>query len=1314
MAGNVCIPMHLDAFALSPSCCTGLDGQSRIAPYTQPNYTALRLDSHLIQHDLVDHVDFHTSAPANKNPRLADIGVAPGTSGTDNIKYNRTGVHLHWSIPRFYRAATASGRQTTTASDPSDPSNPVFRPIPDRWLVTRHLKNYQQANVLPEFQSWIIESNAVQKISEISDDTDLESDVSPFVSYQGNPLDPTTLNQQSEIFLGQKFDLVGYTGKEATAHMAGLTLMNSSNIYFPDYALHNTNVLSVLDNFRYKTNPTDTDWSYLATEADCDYFVVGWHSDPTADPLNQAAAADLANRLSGLMLQLDADSLAKYGASEDPTRCLIFGAVYDVTFNIATKPRSLADEAAVKFTSAVKMEPLSVGTTPLDGILTFLEAHKADSDTIFGPDGKNLADDILQISQLLYATADQYDSRVQAQDLIAQQNFAKADGGSVWTFAKPPGPGSTPAIPSADEASLIAQINEAQKKLDASNLKLKSLQWRLFAEWWKFVSEYIPDMSRPQRVAAYKAIVDPILQAIGTRTPPASGLLNTIDTLNTTIYGSDGKSGLQLQVDVKKAVKNPYYTRTDPTLCIAGLDSGWPQDFLNTLTVQLDPELTSDTSSVSKIFINASNPVPTDHNLSTTAMKLLAQCLLNSNTTNGTDGPAQTTGYQNWGNANPFVPLFIEWESIYYHIDKDLWDVKLRPSPVGHPNSQLRYVPNVELSDDLANQTDYRTLSGRIPVLPQPVFSLQNIVLSVINNASHDPAMTLTTDQINDLKKNIQQIKFISAPLSGLMNHLLTRVEGSHVKPNVRVQGQKVTPLTAAANASQDIDIGMDQLTLIGAESALTPYGTLMQFATNQYPKNPFKPVTHGQMLFTKLSIIDKFGQAVCVPTPKPRPRVQPTPPDGQIYPCLSDYLAPDVINGRLNTVFPSQQAVTSGTWPLCEYIQLTPSINQDSRINGSFLTRNDDNSSWREASEYENCVWGWIIINYAEGGLQFFTPDGTFYAEVRKGGVNNTNTGPKWLPFQPTGIAPGQLAGLLDLFSPTKDPDGSYLQAFFDLINGSIQNMPFPPSDYSAYANSIVGKPLALVNAGWSIEMAAPAIVPQNSLGNVTSDPQADLEAYQFALKIGDIERTYDGVVAYFESTNDANPSITAWDKLYTYFTKSPHANIYDLSDPVTGPTLYPKINPYYLDPDTTSSMTTATALNYHVMNLLIDPYTPIHAYSPILPTQSLTLPPWTVQLAMQKMHAFFHLGPVLLTLDVPTTYTAAKSSQQPVMLPVSGKKGTWSWLQPYATDDVTQLEPQYVPLPVQEDQGSTVIEKGPYTFLEGYLELMGSLAAK
>jgi hypothetical protein len=59
------IPMYLDEFTSSPDCC---ERELRIATYTQLNYTSLRLERHLIQHNVLDHVEFNKSSPVSKTP----------------------------------------------------------------------------------------------------------------------------------------------------------------------------------------------------------------------------------------------------------------------------------------------------------------------------------------------------------------------------------------------------------------------------------------------------------------------------------------------------------------------------------------------------------------------------------------------------------------------------------------------------------------------------------------------------------------------------------------------------------------------------------------------------------------------------------------------------------------------------------------------------------------------------------------------------------------------------------------------------------------------------------------------------------------------------------------------------------------------------------------------------------------------------------------------------------------------------------------------------------------------------------------------
>ena len=38
---------------------------------------------------------------------------------------------------------------------------------------------------------------------------------------------------------------------------------------------------------------------------------------------------------------------------------------------------------------------------------------------------------------------------------------------------------------------------------------------------------------------------------------------------------------------------------------------------------------------------------------------------------------------------------------------------------------------------------------------------------------------------------------------------------------------------------------------------------------------------------------------------------------------------------------------------------------------------------TWRPTTEWENPVWGWLLINYRDSGVQIFDGKGTFLAEA-------------------------------------------------------------------------------------------------------------------------------------------------------------------------------------------------------------------------------------------------------------------------------------------------------------------------------------------
>ena len=156
-------------------------------------------------------------------------------------------------------------------------------------------------------------------------------------------------------------------------------MLASSNPLFADFQPHNTNVLSFVDNFKYTDK--DGNMQYLTT-AECDYFVIGWHSNSDHDPLTtdpdtlkaMLASTDpkLANycnadRLDHCDMELKdkTDQAAKdWLSSRAACRVLCHSAMYDVKYNKASLPTIVQAEAAGRQLSQV--HPIAVGASPLD------------------------------------------------------------------------------------------------------------------------------------------------------------------------------------------------------------------------------------------------------------------------------------------------------------------------------------------------------------------------------------------------------------------------------------------------------------------------------------------------------------------------------------------------------------------------------------------------------------------------------------------------------------------------------------------------------------------------------------------------------------------------------------------------------------------------------------------------------------------------------------------------------------------------------------------------------------------------------------
>lgn len=1387
------VPIKLDAFILNAEVCGGTgadDGNkdfAKIAPFRQPNYTFLRFDAGVVQNDTLDFTDLHKTGPSRYNSRFTNLGKKEPYQ-------KRQGVYLHWIVPRVYRtgstvsqdqngqqqARAREGLNPKTSREPRDAPNninpgdinaPTFHQAPARWLVIRKVENWTSSmpQSLPEVKSWVIESNSKTKLDDIPEDPniDLQVDYAPFVgsTKSTNPglLDDDEINAQAEVFIGKKSDATTWTEQETSASTdrVELNLTNSSNQLFADYQPHNGNVFSIIDNL------IDSDGKPIIEDVYLSYYVVGWHSLEGSDPLQVLdSGVNRGQRVTALNMIINQTAASTHQGVADwellttGTRLLCHGSMYKVHWTSGAKPTNVPADTFYK--KMVADQPVAVGTTPLDALLAYTRGHSS-TDT---RDIQKVEQDLQAIQQQLYLQDDSVDGQPEADDILYNWNFATSAGGSVFSIKGSTDNGS-PTQPHQTVIDAVVALNPYQTYLDALSRRMTQNRWDMFSSWWKVLTDV--DGWRPKP----NGLDDPALLTNNHQT--MQNLIAQINQNLETARRDVPKSAVDL---IQKTVRPAYAQARDPTLLVGGLESGWPSDFLDKLQVRLDSQINVPAASIPTLneswqrLIGTTLPAvfskfSTD-SIFIAAGTNAATALVKEFLALGPDNPCPPQPgseyayplYHNdayglrdqWQETQAWFPLFVEWTGEYtvipYSTPSDVpqyWTLEPQDSFVST-------VPKMRfgVTQDLVEHKllDKRTLSGRVLILPQAQTSVANIVNAALKKLPPD---TLTPDQITELQTHLGDLKFLSSPLSGFTDHLVTRTSGTHIKPNVRVpvQGSSnepqttIEPFDAAVNACKDAGFQGTQLQIMGVETAKTPYSSLVVTdallpdgsSTNSI--DPFKPITNGQFRFTSVNIIDKFGQAVPLIDPTPTPYAQGSPP---LYPCISDYYSPQAISStQANTV-------VADAPQCCQYIQLPPTINQPARLNSVFVDcafANDPEGnpqiSWSPLNEWDqNHVWGWIVSNYADNAVQLFLPDGTFFREVRQGGAS----GSVMVPLPGPVLSDHAEIKQLELFAQQLS-DTKYLSSFMSMLNKALPTAAPAPSAFADYLSSIIGKPLALVSTGMSIELETAPFSSQ--VLPVSQQPAQSLLDCQFPIHLGDRSRVYDGLIAYFNPlSTPAEGDVFDFSKLYTHFIdpQQPASASFVSIEPAN----YPALNPFFIDPldprilDPKITVPKSSPQDEYkklwdqqltVFGAIVDPFTPYHAYSGALPVKATQLPAWTWQLAMKKMTAFFQMGPLLTTTDVPAynpdlalkpgydlTNDKNLVPDAQIGIPVM-QTGQWAWLQPYAAGQAAEqsplepgqessaTQPPYMAVGTVKVDGKPRFEPGPYVAVEGFMQL-------
>ncbi|KAK6516194.1 hypothetical protein TWF506_006105 [Arthrobotrys conoides] len=1405
---NVLIPVKLDAFVFNEPVCNSGTNKAKIAPITQPNYSFLRLskDYSYLQSDIMHYADLHNAWPANRNSRFTDLG-------TSLPFRKRQGVYLHWTMPLVYRsgftdtkpkASVPSGKLAGVTSADKDATVPKFPNAPARWLVIRKIDDIttvepvEAQEHVKKITCWVVESDRRWKLEDLDEEVDLQVDVSPFIyATSGNdPNDkPIPLDDQAEVFIGEKVPLQDWEEKGAAKDRVDLKLLSSSNQLFSDYQPHCSNVFSMLDNFEYKPG------EYL-TQVDASYYVIGWNWREETDlfHVDSSNTTPRSEKLSTLNMEIKGSKkntdvprdMEKWLESPKGARSVCHGTMYNVKWNAEKAPEKIPGDDYASLLNGTL--PVSVGTTPLDALTTYANAHK---DIEKDKTTKRLEVIISKLEKFLLARDDGVETQFEAADLLYNWNYSRFEGGQRYYVAGSDSTGSGAALPE-DTLDKLSDLNRQQALYDAISRRVKQLRWRMFSEWWRYC--ILPDNSHGENNTRLN--VEKIGSLIKRLQEQATAVHEQIEK-----YTKENKSFLP-------GGRPTYYQQRDPTLLVGGVKSGWQPDYLETLKFRLDSQVLGSDTPFSLIegedwsdsIKLIENQIPQLAN----SMKGLINEFVLLETRRKSD-PTETIKKQSplyhdqlevdkdeknnsilgpwrdlWNNTQPWFPLFLEWEVEYAHIPYDkYWELKEHVRSHGDP-AKLHYIIKEEIDLEEAfkdidpDNRDYRKLSGRVLILPQSNFSLEAKVSQFFDDTPVLPDTKLEKGDEEFIKNKIRQLGFISGPLAGFSSHLVTLEQGNHVKPILKVPETGELKVVHEA-IREDAGLSEELLALIGIESDVTPYGTSKKPPSNN--ASLFKPVAHGQFKFTKLNIIDKFGQAITAIDP--RPSNEPH----KVWPCISDWYKPHTLKNT--TKVPNIIKRDEEDPSRCEYVQVPPTLNQPCRLNGAFLVpaitkkpvedpevriRLDDDPEippapekdpfWRPTNEWDKPVWGWVVVNYANSGVQVFLPDGTFYREIRIGEAGRSVTSPAWIPFKkPKKPSFGDTHEMKQLAHFVAElGDDAYLAEFVGMINSATLQLQAPPSAYSEFTSSLIGRPLALVNMGWSLELSSnerSSQVPKDfdpekwllpkTITDSPDDKEESHETYKFEVKFGDKQRGFDGLIGYFNGKPSKECELGDALDLKRFYS---HYSSNDLLRP-TDPRIkykylkhidesnYPVFESFYIAPEGKDAAAYEKEYNSHIsehtFGALIDPFSAIHVYSGILPVREIVLPNWTWQTAIDKMKAFFHAGPVIVPKDVPPFVPAKElTADKPVKKVLKEDKNEvgvqlpsvggdqWTWLQPYMYDppkpdpgtgegieDPSESNPiediteSYMALAIDSMDQKSRLEDGPYTAIEGYLQL-------
>ena len=414
--------------------------------------------------------------------------------------------------------------------------------------------------------------------------------------------------------------------------------------------------------------------------------------------------------------------------------------------------------------------PVAVGSSPLDALITIMHVnHYEDSPEHPDP----VPQDLIALHTLVDKLEEDPDSQLEGIDALHNSCFIPSDSGLRWHVS-----GTTdanqPIVPPESELNDLKMVNGYQLFVDLCVRKLKSVQWLIWAKWWKWTT-------RRERGEEERIRVKGIVQQY----------VISYNMIKGSADQTNGKIANITDRYKKKWESVPlsrYYIPKDPTVLLCGMKNPWPSDWTEPLAVRLDSQLVDIPISPPENFdtFQEESVAKFPTKLQGTVGKLLAEFynlgvkppredLKNPlplyHDVPDPDTPDPKVTRDNWNETQAWFPIFVEWEIEYLHIHKDLWGLEER-NAYGPPMLRSKIVDSQKI-----DRTNIRVLSGRGLIVPQVSKMLGNAVEKLLKNkpTKANSDKTLRKD-IQDL---LHKIPFLNITLSGIRDQLATRHRGT-------------------------------------------------------------------------------------------------------------------------------------------------------------------------------------------------------------------------------------------------------------------------------------------------------------------------------------------------------------------------------------------------------------------------------------------------------------------------------------------------------------------------------------------------------